>query len=250
MQIFNKNKFFPQNFLLSDCGESRENIIEQICSEAYRISPCSFNGECLYFKFILRYCPPYEQDRFRELKRLQAVARSNVRFKYGYKGYIVIDISEWVGHMDEELLSKVTMAFLYDMSDRWKYIFITSGAEISEEVKVLNKYFKIKELTVSAELSADPFSRFFEKLGEKFDIGFSANAAELFHQYITKKDMQSKETVHALEKDLNIFFGLHSCISKEMLAEYLINADSAGYDLLSKKDISELYSIIGEAQRV
>lgn len=252
MQIFNKNKFFPQNFFISsNNGESLENPIERICSEAYRISPGSFNGERLYFKFILRYCPPYEQDRFQELKRLQEIARNNVRFKYEYKGYVAIDITEWIGHLDEELFERVTMAFLCDMSDCWKYIFISSKSNIAEEdMRVLNRFFKVKHLDASLTLKVEPFNQFFESIRKRFGIRFSPHATEVFRRFVPVKAVQRRETILALEGDFKNFFGKHSNINKEMIMEYFIDSDSVGHDLLSEKDIAEIYSIVGEGQRI
>lgn len=44
--IFKNNRFFPQNFLLlSDSGIGLDNQITEICQEAFRVSPGSFNGE-------------------------------------------------------------------------------------------------------------------------------------------------------------------------------------------------------------
>lgn len=99
MTIFKNNKFFPQNFYLN-CDDKLEVDIQAraICNEAAQLSPESFNGEKPCFKFILRYCPPYEHEKFFDLRRLQEAARSNTRFKDEYRGYILIDIAEWKFH--------------------------------------------------------------------------------------------------------------------------------------------------------
>ncbi len=149
--VFIHNKFYPQNFLIDSMSEADlDELIEMICAEAINVSPDSFNGESRCFKFNLRYCPPYEQDRFRELKRLQEVAQSNVRFKDEFKGFVALDITEWNGHFDEDLF-KITLAFLSDMSDCWKYIFILSGY-LKDNLDMLNKYFKINEKELREEL--------------------------------------------------------------------------------------------------
>jgi len=252
MNLFNKNKFFPQNFLLlSDAGESLDNQIAHICSEASRLSPESFNGKQLCFRFILRYCPPYEQERFRELKRLQEVARDNIRFKYEYKGYIAMDISEWAGHLNEELFSDITMAFLSDMSDCWKYIFTSDKSNFSEDdMRVLNRFIKVKQLDALQLMKIDYCHQFFENISERFDICFTDTAVDILRRFIPKKVMQKKAAVLALEKDFINYFGKNCAVSKEMLLPYLIDPDGISYDFLSDKNIEEIRSIIEEGQRV
>ncbi len=248
MSIFYKNKFFPQNFiLLSDDEESLDDQIEQICSEAFRISPDSFNGECLYFKFIFRYCLPYEQNRFHELKRFQETARSNIRFKDEYRGYIVIDITEWKGHLTEELFSDITLPFLSDMSDIWKYIFISPGNKLTEdEIEVLLRYFKVKRLDKASFAECDLYKCFFEDLREKHDIHFLTQTENLFRRFIPQNAIKTKRTVIAIENDLKSFFGTHITVRPEMMAKYFKNPDGFCFDLISEKDMEKIQRISKE----
>ena len=250
--IFKNNKFFPQNFFLS-CGASEniEDRIERICSEAFSISPDSFNGECLYFKFNLRYCPPYEQDHFRELKRLQEVAHSKVRFKYEYKGFIAIDISEWADHFEEELFSKVSLAFLCDMSDYWKYIFIIDKPTISkEDMRTLNGYFKIKSLSDYSIDRKDSFNLFFDSIKEKFNISFSPEAADSFRRFIPEKAIIKKESSLAMGRDIKYFFGTQSIINEANLMNYFIDTDSVCFNFITESDMEEIRRTKREDQRI
>lgn len=252
MQLFKKNRFFPQNFLLlSDACESMDNQIAHICSKASHLSPENFNGEQLCFRFILRYCPPYEQKHFRELKRLQEIARNNARFKYEYKGYIAMDISEWAGHMNEELFSDITMTFLSDMSDCWKYIFTSDKSKFTEDdMRVLNRFIKVKQLDALQLMKVDYCHQFFENIRERACICFSDTAIDIFRRFIPEEIMQKKIAILALEKDFTNYFGKNCAVSKEMLLEYLNDPDGISYDFLTEKSIAEIRSIIEEGQRV
>ena len=237
--IFTNNRFFPQNFYLSSENDRDfENQYALLCAEALQLSPESFNGEQLFFKFILHYCPPYEHDRFCELKRLQEVARSNTRFKDEYRGYIVIDISEWEGHFAEELFSDIVMSFLSDMSDFWKYLFVTPGYKLTEnERRVLNRFFKVKNLDVLSFVEPDSYKSFFESLSKNYDIHFSALTESIFRRFIPQKVMRTKETVSAIGNDLKSFFGAHTNIRAKMMAAYLKNPDAICYNLISEKNM-------------
>ena len=229
----------PQNFLIDSMSEADlDELIEMICAEAINVSPDSFNGESRCFKFNLRYCPPYEQDRFRELKRLQEVAQSNVRFKDEFKGFVALDITEWNGHFDEDLF-KITLAFLSDMSDCWKYIFILSGY-LKDNLDMLNKYFKIKHLRDLKVEKASRHTTFFDSLRKAFNIQFSPNAMKAFQKYIPQSVLKTKETTVALTRDINDYFGVGACIGSSMLLEYLSDIDSICFDIISDEHMTEI----------
>lgn len=250
--IFYKNRFYPQNFyFVCESNSNVEMVANTVSKEAKRLSPESFNGESYYFKFVLHYSPPYEHDRYSELKRLQEVARSYTRFKDEYRGYIVIDVSEWLNHFTEELFSVITMAFLSDMSDYWKYLFVSDGGDLSkEDLRIMNKYLKVKKLNISNSTVTDTFSHFFKTLQKKYDIRFSPQAAEVFKKYLSPSFIKVKESLISIENDIRAFFGEHSNIKKEMLMEYFSVSDSVCYDYISEKDIDEILRIIREEPRI
>ena len=203
------------------------------------MSPDSFNGDCLFFKFTLRYCPPYEQDRFRELKRLQEVAYSNVRFKNEYKGFIVIDITEWIGHFEEELFQTITMSFLCDMSDCWKYIFVASNLS-KDDFSVLNKFFKVKNLGELQQEKNDAHNSLVASLYNHFNIRFSPEATGSLRKYVPANIISSKETAFAIMNDIKTFFGSASYIDKQMLLDYLSNSDGMCFEIISEKNMIEI----------
>lgn len=243
--VFKDNKFFPQNFYLN-CNNSLEFDIysRTICSEAEQLSPGSFNGETPYFKFYLRYCPPYEHEKYCGLRRLQEAARSNTRFKDEYRGYILIDISEWKDHLAEELFADVTMSFLNDMSGYWKYIFASPGCELSEdELSVLQRFFRVKELDQILFSNPDLYKTFFDSIDNNHGIHLSSLPQNLFRRFIPQKAMRTKESVIAIENDLKSFFGPKTNVSAEMMADYLKNPDGICFGLISEQDMKKILRI-------
>lgn len=246
--IFNNNKFFPQHFMLTaDNDVDLDNQAETICNEAFKMAPDCFNGETLLFKYVLRYCPPYEYEKFRGLKQLQEVARSYTRFKDEYRGYILIDISEWKGHLTEELFADVTMAFLSDMSTYWKYIFISPGYELDEiEIKILQRFFRVKALDSSVFPKQDLYKLFFDSLKQKHGFKFSNLTESVFCNFVPHKAMSSANDLIAIENDLISYFGTHANIKAEMIVDYLKNQDSFCFSLISAENMKKLLHITKE----
>mgnify|MGYP003330162670 CR=1 FL=1 len=122
--LFKNNHFYPQNFFIPDAKAADvDKIIQQIAEKANEISPQSFDAQCLYFVYKLRYQPPYVKiSEFNEIKNLQIEAISHTRFRNEYNGYIGIDLSEWVEHADEEHFINCILA-LKSMCNNWKYVF-------------------------------------------------------------------------------------------------------------------------------
>lgn len=243
--VFNNNKFFPQHFLLtSDSDVNLNNQAETICKEAFQLSPESFNGEKLFFKYILSYCQPYEYEKFQGLRRLQEVARSNTRFKDEYRGYILIDISEWKGHLTEELFADVTMPFLSDMSMFWKYLFVSPGYERSEsELNVLKRFFRVKQLDAASFPKPDLYKTFFDSMNKNHGIRFSKLTENVFRRFIPNEAMRSVQNVIAIKNDIISFFGTHVNVKAEMIVDYLKNPDSFCFNLISEENMQKLVHI-------
>lgn len=246
--VFHNNRFFPQHFLLTvDSDVNPNSQAETICKEAFKLAPECFNGESLFFKYVLRYCHPYDYERFRGLKQLQETARSKTRFKDEYRGYILIDISEWKGHLTEELFSDVTMAFLSDMTLYWKYIFISPGYELDEsEMKILQRLFKVKLLDSSAFPKQDLYKSFFDSISKNHGIRFSNLTENLFRKFVPHKTMSTVNDVIAIENDLISFFGTSINIKAEMIVDYMKNPDSFCFSLISEENMKKLHHLTKE----
>ena len=96
-------------------------------------------GEVVFFK--LNYVPLYE--KFEELKKLQIRTKTADLFGQG-KTCIVIDISDWVGHENEQFFI-VTMKYFHDHCYKWAYVFTVedySLSKVESMIDVINCYLK------------------------------------------------------------------------------------------------------------
>ena len=69
-------------------------------------------------EFTLPYAPPYED--FGGIRELQLAVRRMGTFP---PDTLVIDLSEWIGHEEEEFF-EVTAMFLHDHRDLWNFLFL------------------------------------------------------------------------------------------------------------------------------
>ena len=69
-------------------------------------------------EFALNYTPPYED--FRGIRELQLAVRRMGAFP---PEVLVIDITEWIGHEEEEYF-EITAMYLHDHRDLWDLVFL------------------------------------------------------------------------------------------------------------------------------
>ena len=143
------------------------------------------------------------------------------------------------------------MTFLSDMSDCWKYIFISDKSSFDEnDMRVLSRFFKVKQLDTLQLIKIDHCHQFFESIRERYGIRFSDTAADIFRRFMPKERMQKKDTGLSLARDFKNYFGENCTVNKEMLLAYLIDSDSICYDFLTEINIDEIHRIIEEGQRI
>lgn len=152
MQTHNA-KFYPDHYILLGTPYNQKDDADAIITKAKTFHPEKFEGNEDSFSFEFRYVAPFDKE-FAELKRMQGLAAKAAGRRSEFKGYIVIDLSPWLAHHEEEYLNKALL-FWIDMSEDWKYIFLINDKNLkaARELagKVLEAFFhdhipcKIKE---------------------------------------------------------------------------------------------------------
>ena len=233
-QLFLNNRFYPQNFILRNCSAiNGVEIAEQLADEAKQIIPDLFNGTEPVFSFQLRYCPPYQS--FLELKRLQTEAIYHTHFKDEYRGLIQLDMSEWVGHADEEYFSRITIPFLSDMTSEWHYIFCFDGLTCGEDMlSILQETFWCKDISDQAQ-NLEKKSSVIEVL-QKEGITFIGKAPLIIKRAVESVSLQS-DMMPTLIRDIQSFFGQKSVLTEDDLVNYL-KSDTYMHCLLKDNQIS------------
>ncbi|MDO5415491.1 MAG: hypothetical protein Q4F78_08515 [Bacillota bacterium] len=136
-----KLKTHQGNYILIGPKEySKKQAVEIVRKEA-TLHPDIFEGEEPYFFFELRYFTPFDKS-FKELKRLQGIAANNAGRRDEYRGYVVIDLNNYLTHENEHYFD-ISMYFLADMSDCWKYIFLVGDTNDRAAKMLIRRMFSI-----------------------------------------------------------------------------------------------------------
>jgi hypothetical protein len=167
-------------------------------------------------RFKMRYTPPYE--KFKELKSFQLKTKYRP-FKPRCE-YVAVDISEWVGHEDEEYF-ETAMKFFHDHNDV-KYVF-TVGNNPREAVQSMyiraslymrGRIAEDKTLTRSDELGNHIISHY------RIDKPSASLLADLFvksnklHGYAMLNMMMREIQEQCNDKRITMS-ALSKCVSKE-----------------------------------
>ena len=86
--------------------------------DADRDTIAALTGGGKALAFTLNYAPPYED--FRGIRELQLAVRRMGAFP---PEALVIDLTEWVGHEEEEYFEAAAM-YLHDHRDLWNFVFL------------------------------------------------------------------------------------------------------------------------------
>lgn len=133
--------FYPEHcILLGDPMLLKEQAMS-IIAQAKERFPEKFAGQKDYFSFELRYVAPFDKS-FRELKRLQGEAAAAAGRRDEFRGYIILNLSEYLTHEDEAYFT-ITLQFLADMSDTWKYILLVDSTNRRQASAMIDRILSL-----------------------------------------------------------------------------------------------------------
>ena len=104
--------------------EENERFIQDLGRAQVQITPEWFHGLIPVVYHKLLYTAPFE--RFEGLRELVLKTREAAGLNACYQGIAALDLSEWLGHEQEEYL-KISLEFLHDHRKDWRILF-TFGA--------------------------------------------------------------------------------------------------------------------------
>lgn len=112
--------FTPQDLphvitLFATDAVDMEPFIQATANKASLANPDHFSGERPAVYFSVPYTAPYERESFDFLKYLAVTMRNAAGMRAGYyfRGTICLEVTAWLGHLDEELF-QVFLKYLYD----------------------------------------------------------------------------------------------------------------------------------------
>ncbi len=244
MGINNINNY-PENFILlgTTCAIPPDAYI--LISEMKSSHPEKFEGNKDYVIFELRYAAPFDKS-FHELKRLQGTASEAAGRRSEFKGYIVIDMSSWLTHHNEEYLNKALL-FLVDMSEYWKYIFLVDNQNTKAARELASKILSVffyDHIPCVVKENTDKYS--FKRRVNDFckaqGIICSSEVKEFLQELMELEFSES--VITALLTEMSWSTGKKICV------DTLVNlvdshCSTVGY-MLTKKDYNRLLAIINK----
>lgn len=135
----------------------------------------------------LFYVPPYND--FKELKALQVKLRES-DYGMGRKVCCAIDISEWIGHEDDEYFI-ITLKYLHDHRSGIDYIFTVGESGENDVRKLFFKlscYMRGMIFTDKTFVSGDSLSGLIES------YGIARPTAQMLSELVMRKEMTELRT--------------------------------------------------------
>ncbi|WP_296116825.1 hypothetical protein [uncultured Eubacterium sp.] len=239
--IRNNNSFAPENYILLGTPLTRQSDIESIVHNAKTQHPEQFAGKKDSFAFELRYTESFDKN-FMELKRLQGTAAEVAGRRDEFRGYIVINLSSYLNHYEEDYLKKLIL-FLIDMSDCWKYIFIVDDQNARSARELVGKvltFFIHDNLrcSVSEKKEKTPVGDPVSEICRECGITCTLQVKRILRRMLDQNF--SSELITALLTEMSWYSD--KCINKDMLENFLSGSDSMLRYMLTQKEFNRLMS--------
>lgn len=211
--------------LLGNNIEDLKVNAKKIATKVRNQCPASFNASEAFIEYDIRYTPPFEKH-FETLFNLQGIAAEKPRFQDEYRGYIILDVSKYLQHEKEEWFD-ITMKFLHDQNEIWKYIFLVDmkNTRAGEEMvsKILSLLFcKVEDMRESLDAEA---KRFILQECKANNVSLSKVALSFTESYLLKKE-GAREAVSTLLLELANKYGSRKTIDMKMLNEQIKSGSS------------------------
>ncbi|MCD7858619.1 MAG: hypothetical protein LUH51_00385 [Firmicutes bacterium] len=248
MEIQHYGNHQPENVLLLGNGAPQKARAEAIVSEAKKQHPEWFEGNKPSFCFELRYAAPFDKS-FGELKRLQGIAAEAAGRRDTFHGYILIDLSNYLGH--EEAFFQITLQFLADMSDCWKYIFFADNKNQREAKALVSKTLTIllRDIPCDVEEPEEnpPAPKKVDTMLEKQSIYCDSLVKELLCKLMDEEGF-CEDTVFALLQDLRGYCG--NRINASKLADFFAKREPIVKYILPQKEYERLMKALDSQREV
>lgn len=240
MELKNNSRF-PKNYILLGNAPQQKKQAEDLVAEAEKQFPQCFEGRKKSFFFELRYAPPFDKD-FRELKRLQGVAADAAGRRDEFRGYIIIDLSDYLTHEKERYLD-ISLRFFSDMSQDWKYIFLVDNTNPKAAKEMVAAVLSVLFQDMFLEVKEAPLPSMEGKASELLrQQGIACSASvEGFVQELLDRETFREGVVSALVQDVSACCG--QWLNMDVLESYFNNRIPIVKYMLSEKQYQQLLTI-------
>jgi hypothetical protein len=148
--------FLPDIFLTTGSGRGNTRLLTlltEYLSDKPRLM--KFYGDVPFFEFYLNYCEP--QRDFAEIPRFIREVVSAAGFRNEYKGIILVEISEWLGHCTEKHFINF-LEYLSDNSDNWLVVLSMpdrDAAAVDRMLAVVSAFLRVETIRVAPPTTED-----------------------------------------------------------------------------------------------
>ena len=197
---------------------------------------------------ILRRKATQFDKNFGELMRLQGVAAEHVRFKDGYKGYILINVSEFIKHEREPYFIR-SLKFLHDENENWRYIFMVdkenekAAREMTQVILEIIKFTKV----IDNEVASDNNRKFLKKICDEANLKFESDAFEFIESLLTNEKL-SRNVVETIVCDLSAVCE-HSAVSLREIKEYFDNESTVIRYMLTQNHYERILMLCNDLMK-
>lgn len=239
----NKKNGLPENYILLGDSGTQTAKVHSIIFEGKKHHPEKFEGNRDCFEFELRYAAVFDKN-FNELKRLQGTAAQVAGRRAEFKGYVIINMNEWLTHHDEDYLNKALL-FMADMNDCWKYIFLIDNhnSKASKELtgKILSIFFRDHIICKVEESTEKCFDKntvdlMCKEVGATCDVHVKEMVGKLLNQGF------EDTVVSAFLSEASLYCG--NKIDMKPFVDFITEGELSIRYMLSQKEYSRFMSII------
>lgn len=174
----------PDIFLVSSSGSEKTHFLDNLTAYlTEKPSLMNFSGDVKSFSFLLNYCEPCED--FSEIRRFMAEIDNAAGFRRNYRGIVLIDVDEWLGHFEEKHFI-CFMEYLSDHREDWLIVLSVSDGEsdrIQNMEAFVSSFIRIERLTIARPTVAD-LLKYAKDFLQEYDLALSADAERLLSESI------------------------------------------------------------------
>ncbi len=148
-------RFLPNLYLQAMPGAGKSNFVRLLSEYLFSLGSMNFYGDVKFFEFYLGYCEIGAQ--MTELTRFIQQLQNCAGYRNEYQGVIVLDITEWADHVEEEHF--VLFLDYLEMIDTSCCLIFTSDraseAQAAQIEKVLSAFCRVRRVSFAYPQAED-----------------------------------------------------------------------------------------------
>lgn len=176
----------PSLLWASDSGMDLARLMNMLTGFVYEEKNLiDFYGSIQTLDYYMEY--PSESSQFHELEKIMEKIRSAAGFRSEYHGLMSIDVSEWIGHFNEENFIDV-LKYLQSINSDILYVFQVPNYNpqaIEQLTQILALFFHIQPITLKLP-DADALGFYTKNELLKYGLALDPEAEQLIYASVAR----------------------------------------------------------------